>query len=71
MSVIPDYNSSLWWSALSIGDIGVCTHFVNLRHCGVGVDAKRWPKLVRYVEHVHARPSFKKVIEEEAPLFSA
>jgi len=44
---------------------------VSLKFAGVGVDANRWPKLARYVEHVHARPSFKKVIEEEAPLFSA
>ncbi len=55
----------------SIGDIGIATHFVNLKFAGFGVDAKRWPKLARYVEHVHARPSFKKIIEEEAPLFSA
>jgi len=55
----------------SIGDIGLGVHFVSLKFAGVGVDANRWPKLARYVEHVHARPSFKKVIEEEAPLFSA
>jgi len=55
----------------SIGDIGIATHFVNLKFAGLGVDAKRWPKLARYVEHVHARPSFKTIIEEEAPLFSA
>jgi glutathione S-transferase len=55
----------------SIGDIGLVTHFVNLKFAGVGVDAKRWPKLARYVEHVMARPSFKKCIDEEAPFFSA
>jgi glutathione S-transferase len=55
----------------SIGDIGIATHFVNLKFAGVGVDAKRWPKLARYVDHVHARPSFKQIIDEEAPLFSA
>jgi len=55
----------------SIGDVGLGVHFVNLKFAGVAVDAKRWPKLARYVDHVHARPSFKKIIEEEAPLFSA
>jgi len=55
----------------SVGDIGVVTHFVNLKFAGVSVDAKRWPKLARYVDHVMARPSFKKFIDEEAPLFSA
>ena len=55
----------------SIGDIGIATHFVNLKFAGFGVDAKRWPKLARYIDHVFARPTFKKIIEEEAPLFSA
>jgi glutathione S-transferase len=54
----------------SIGDIGLGSQFVNLRHAGFGVDAKRWPKLARYVAGVHARPSFAALIEEEAPAFS-
>ena len=54
----------------SIGDIGICTQFVNLRHAGVGVDTKRWPKLARYVAAVHERPSFKALIEEERPAFA-
>ncbi len=54
---------------LSIGDIGLVTQFINLRFAGVGVDAKRWPKLARYVDHVCARPSVKKIIDEDAPLF--
>jgi glutathione S-transferase len=53
----------------SIGDIGIGTQFVNLRHAGFGVDAKRWPKLARYVAAIHARPSFKALIDEEAPAF--
>jgi len=55
----------------SIGDIGICTHFVNMQHAGHEVDATRWPKLARYVAHVLARPSFKALIDEEAPLFRA
>jgi glutathione S-transferase len=53
----------------SIGDIGLATQFVNLRHAGVGVDAKRWPKLARYVAGLHERPSFKTLIEEERATF--
>jgi glutathione S-transferase len=53
----------------SIGDIGIATQFVNLRHAGVSVDAARWPKLAAYVARVHARPSFKTLIEEEAAAF--
>ncbi|MBI3769645.1 MAG: glutathione S-transferase family protein [Deltaproteobacteria bacterium] len=55
----------------SIGDIGLATQFINLRFAGFGVDAKRWPKLARYVDHVRARPSIKAIIDEEAPLLGA
>ena len=52
-------------NSLTIGDIGICSPFVNLRHAGFDIDAGRWPKLRRYVDAVHSRPSFKAVIEEE------
>jgi glutathione S-transferase len=50
---------------LSIGDLGVATQFVNLRHAGVTPDSQRWPQLARYIASIHERPSFKAVIEEE------
>jgi glutathione S-transferase len=50
---------------LSIGDVAVASMFVNLRHAGVGVDARRWPKLAKYVASHHERPSFAPLIEEE------
>ena len=53
----------------SIGDIGIATQFVNFRHAGYAIDAQRWPKLARYVAAVHARPSFMRLIEEEAAFF--
>jgi glutathione S-transferase len=53
----------------SIGDVGIATTFVNLQHAGFGVDARRWPKLARYVAAIHARPSFKALIDEEAATF--
>ncbi len=49
----------------SIADIALGTQFVNLRHAGFAPDAKRWPRLTRYLERVHGRPSFKTLIEEE------
>ena len=57
-------------TSLTIGDIGVLTQFVNLAHAGVGVDAKRWPKLAAYVAAGLARPSFKACIDEETAQFS-
>ncbi len=53
----------------SIGDIGVGSQFVNLKHAGVSVDAKRWPKLAKYVAGLFARPSFKALIDEESAQF--
>jgi glutathione S-transferase len=53
----------------TIADISIGSQFVNLAHARVGVDASRWPKLAKYVERVHARPSFKALIDEEAPAF--
>ena len=52
--------------SFSIGDIGIGTQFVNMRHCGVLADAARWPKLAKYINNVHSRPSFKALIDEEA-----
>jgi glutathione S-transferase len=51
--------------SLTIGDIGICSPLVTLRHAGFDVDAKKWPALRRYVDRIHARPSFKPLIEEE------
>jgi len=57
-------------SSLSIGDIAVASQLVNLRHAGYGVDGGKWPKLAKYSAAMHARPSFKALIEEESPQFS-
>ena len=71
-SQLKEGSTTLVGNQFSIGDIGVATQFVNLRHGGVGVDTKRWPKLAHYIASVHGRPSFKAVIaEEEAALKSA
>jgi len=53
----------------SIADIGVGTQFVQLRHCGLPVEAKRWPKLAGYLQRIHARPSFQTLIDEERAAF--
>lgn len=48
---------------LSIADIAVGNLFVNLRLCGVKPDPSRWEKLAAFVDRMHARASFKSVIE--------
>jgi len=49
----------------SIADVALGTQFATLALADGEVDASRWPKLAAYVERVHARPSFKALIEED------
>ena len=55
--------------SLTIGDIGIGTQFVNLQHASVAPDAKRWPKLSKYVARLLGRPSFAALIQEEKAAF--
>jgi glutathione S-transferase len=54
---------------LTIADVAVASPFVNMRHAGVAPERKRWPRLRAFLDRLHGRPSFKKVIEEETPIF--
>ncbi len=54
-----------------VADLAVASPFVNFGHAGESVDAKRWPRLSAYLQRVHARPSFKALIEEERQAFKA
>jgi glutathione S-transferase len=54
---------------LSIADLAVASPFVNLRHAGVAPERKRWPRLRAFLDRLHARPSFAKLIAEETPIF--
>jgi len=60
--------SFLVGDTLSIADIAVATHFVNFFHAGESIDAAHWPQLARFVQALHARPSFKAMIDEERPI---
>jgi glutathione S-transferase len=54
---------------LTIADIAVASPFVNLRHAGIAPERARWPKLRSFLDRMHARPSFKALIDEETPIF--
>ncbi|MEI9993107.1 MAG: glutathione S-transferase family protein [Rhizomicrobium sp.] len=54
----------------SIADVAVGTMIVNFRHAGETIDVGRWPKLAAYAARIHARPSFKMLIDEETPLIN-
>jgi hypothetical protein len=45
------------------------SHFVNLEHAKVAVDAGRRPKFAAPVRSVLSRPSFESLVEEERALF--
>src|ERR1700730_2485639 len=64
-------NDYLVGSKFGIADIGIATQFVNFMLAGYSVDAKRWPKLVAYLNRVHSRPSFKTAIDTEKKAFGA
>jgi glutathione S-transferase len=54
--------------AFSIADISMGTMFVNFEHTGEKIDTTRWPNLARYIAMIHARPSFKAMLDEERPI---
>jgi glutathione S-transferase len=49
----------------SVADIAIGSQFVNWAHAGERIDAAKYPRLAAYVERLHARPSFKTLIEQE------
>lgn len=57
-------------NSLSLADIAVASAHVNLLHAQVKVDAARFPKLAAFLTRMFARPSFKALIEEEAPTWT-
>lgn len=48
----------------TLADIAVASPFVNFQYGDYRPDAARWPKLAAYLDRIHARPSFKTLIEE-------
>jgi glutathione S-transferase len=54
---------------LSIADISVGSILVNSRHAGFAPERKRFPKLRAFLDRIWSRPSFKKVIDEDTPIF--
>jgi glutathione S-transferase len=54
---------------LTIADIAIASPFVNMRHAGFAPARKRFPRLRAFLERMWQRPSFKKPIDEETPIF--
>ena len=62
--VIPD-SGYLVDDRLTLADIAVASPFANFAHCGVALDAARYPRTVAYTEAILARPSFAGSIARE------
>jgi len=50
---------------LTLADLAVASPFVNNQHIGVTVDRVKYPKTAAFVEAVHGRPSFARLIAKE------
>jgi glutathione S-transferase len=62
---IPD-GGWLVGDGLTLADIAVATGFANLRHLGINIDAKRYPRVAEFADRMLARPSFAGWVEREA-----
>jgi glutathione S-transferase len=62
--VVPE-SGYLVGDTLTLADLAVVSPFANLAHCGVTVDAGRYPKLAAYTARILARPSFAASIARE------
>jgi glutathione S-transferase len=54
---------------LTIADIAVASPLVNTRHAGYAPSRKKFPKLRAFLDRMWSRPTFKKFIDEETPIF--
>jgi glutathione S-transferase len=54
---------------ITIADVTVATALVNPRHAGYAPDRKKFPKLRAFLDRMWSRPSLKKCIDEETPIF--
>jgi glutathione S-transferase len=54
---------------LTIADITVAATLVNARHAGFAPARKKFPKLRAFLDRMWSRPSLKKLIEEDTPIF--
>jgi glutathione S-transferase len=69
-SVLPA-NGFLVGKDLSIADIGVTCQLINLEHCGIKVDAGKYPKLAAYYTRIASRPSVSGIVEGERKFLGA
>jgi glutathione S-transferase len=55
---------------LTLADLAVASPFVNLQHLGVGVEGRKHPRTAAFIESIHARPSYARLIAKEKAFFA-
>ena len=58
--VIPE-SGFLVGDRLTLADLAVASPFANLAHCGVAIDAGRYPKVTRYIEAILCAAELRRV----------
>lgn len=61
-------NDYIVGDSLTVADIAIATHFVNLSLGGERIDSNRWPKSAAYVDRILSRPNFASLSEKEHSL---
>lgn len=56
---------------LTVADLSVASPFVNFAHADCVLDAERYPRTVKYVDAILARPSFAPIVAGERKFFAA
>ena len=62
---VPGEQGYLVGDRLTLADIAVAGAFANLKHLGIALDPRRYPKTLAYTARILSRPSFAPWIEKE------
>jgi len=64
-TVVPREDGFLVGETVTLADLAVASPFANFQHCGIDVNAERYPRTLAYVQRILARPSFSQWVERE------
>lgn len=63
--VVPGDGGFLVGDTLTLADIAIASPFANFEHCGVDIDADRYPRTLAYAQRILSRPSFSQWVDRE------
>jgi glutathione S-transferase len=53
--------------ALTLADIAIVSNFIVYQYMGYEIDAKRYPRLARYLKEIAATDAYRKALDAEKP----